>query len=89
MPASTTTPSPSCPPPASGDAGAAPDIVETMTSTPAFPENEDLDELESKTEEELVAPEEKHFERLSEPRPTDGIGTEKWDEPASDEELDD
>lgn len=59
------------------------------SNSPHVPENEDLEELESETEDELVSPEEKTFEEVSAPHPTDGIGSEKWDRPASEETLED
>jgi hypothetical protein len=51
------------------------------------PENAALEELESETEDELISPEEDVFQVFSDPHPTDGIGSEKWDRPADQETL--
>jgi hypothetical protein len=56
-------------------------------TTPDQPENADLEELESESPEELVSPEEGVFQEVSDPHPTDGIGSEEWNRPASDETL--
>ncbi|MEN2740064.1 hypothetical protein ABCS02_19885 [Microbacterium sp. X-17] len=56
---------------------------------PHVPENEPLEELESKTADELITPEEDVFRRFSDPRPTDAIGSEGGDRPVDEEKLDD
>lgn len=70
-----------------------------MTSTPdaaAGPDGEDLaalrteiDDLRAIPEEELVSPAPSSIaERELTPAPTDAVGTEQWDEPVSEESLD-
>lgn len=49
-----------------------------MTSTPHVPEDDDLDQLESESEDELVTPEEGALQDLLRPEPTDPIGSETW-----------
>lgn len=70
-----------------------------MTSTPETPAHdgsdlaalrEEIDELKAIPEEELLNPLPSIVEeREPTPRPTDAIGSEKWDRPASEETLDD
>lgn len=67
-----------------------------MTSTPDTPNGEDLaalrkdiDELMAIPEEELVSPTPGGLRDAEPtPNPTDAIGSEKWDRPASEESLD-
>lgn len=68
-----------------------------MTSTPETPEHDgsdlaelrdEIDALQAIPHEEVVNPLPKAVEeREPKPKPTDGIGTEKWDEPADEETL--
>ncbi|SDH05747.1 hypothetical protein [Microbacterium pygmaeum] len=66
-----------------------------MTSIPDAPDGEDLaalreeiDRLKAIPEEELVDPTPASLKgRELEPEPTDAIGSEKWDRPASEESL--
>lgn len=68
-----------------------------MTSTPDTPDHdgsdladlrEEIDALKAIPHEEVVSPLPKVVEeREPTPHPTDGIGTEEWDEPADDETL--
>ncbi|MET0297575.1 MAG: hypothetical protein ABW024_09250 [Microbacterium sp.] len=69
-----------------------------MTSTPETPNldgsdlaelREEIDALKAIPEEELLNPLPTAVEeRELVPEPTDAIGSEKWDEPAADESLD-
>ncbi|GAB2854218.1 hypothetical protein ACFQ0P_12365 [Microbacterium insulae] len=68
-----------------------------MTSTPETPAHDgsdlaalraEIDELKSIPQEELLNPLPSGVEeREPAPRPTDAIGSEKWDRPASEETL--
>jgi hypothetical protein len=67
-----------------------------MVSTPEAPHDgsdlaalrKEIDELKAIPEEELISPVPTGVEEEEPaPRPTDGIGTEKWDRPASEETL--
>ncbi len=68
-----------------------------MTSTPETPEHdgadlaelrEEIDELKAIPAEELVNPVPSTVEEAEPvPHPTDAVGSEKWDEPAADETL--
>lgn len=68
-----------------------------MTSTPETPAHDgsdlaalraEIDELKSIPQEELLNPLPSDVEeRDPAPRPTDAIGSEKWDRPASEETL--
>lgn len=54
-----------------------------MTSTPGTPTpdgDDELEQLESESEDELVAPEEGILQRELRPEPTDPIGSEEWDD---------
>ncbi|MFI8593434.1 hypothetical protein ACIGCK_03260 [Microbacterium sp. NPDC078428] len=54
-----------------------------MTSTPGIPTpdgDDELEQLESESEDELVAPEESILQRELRPEPTDPIGSEEWDD---------
>ncbi len=69
-----------------------------MTSTPDVPHGEDLaalraeiDALQAIPADELIDPSPASLvgrERQLDAEPTDAIGSEKWDRPASDESLD-
>jgi hypothetical protein len=61
----------------------------SATPPPHVPENKPLEELESKSIDELVSPEVDVFAAFTDPHPTDGIGSEKWDRPADQETLED
>jgi hypothetical protein len=68
-----------------------------MTSTPDSPAHDgsdlaalraEIDELKAIPEEELIEPLPASVEeRRPTPTPSDAIGSEKWDEPAEDESL--
>lgn len=68
-------------------------------STPDTPEHdgadleqirEEIDALQEKSTDELISPEPSTLlENEPTPEPTDAIGSEKWDEPADEETLDD
>lgn len=70
-----------------------------MTSTPDHPEHdgsdlaelrEEIDALKAIPHEEIVNPTPHAVEeREPTPRPTDAIGSEKWDRPADEETLED
>ncbi len=69
-----------------------------MTSTPETPEHDgsdlaelraEIDALKAIPEEDLLSPTPPFIEELEpEATPTDAIGSEKWDLPASEESLD-
>jgi len=69
-----------------------------MTATPGTPAHdgsdlaelrEEIDALKAIPHEEVVNPMPKNIEdREPTPRPTDALGTEKWDRPADEESLD-
>lgn len=67
-----------------------------MNSTPGVPDGEDLAELRKEIDELMAIPEEQLISPMPSdllhaeptPHPTDAPGTEKWDEPASEESLD-
>lgn len=64
-----------------------------MNSTPDAPDGEDLAELRKEIDELMAIPEEQLISPPllavePTPHPTDAPGTEKWDEPASEESLD-
>jgi hypothetical protein len=67
-----------------------------MTSTPENPADgadlaelrEEIDELKAVPENELISPTPRDVQDVDPvPHPTDAIGSEKWDRPASDETL--
>ncbi|MDX2375777.1 hypothetical protein M4I32_03070 [Microbacterium sp. LRZ72] len=54
-----------------------------MTTTPGNPDprgDDELEKLESESEDELLTPEETLFEDELKPEPTDAIGSVDWDE---------
>jgi hypothetical protein len=54
-----------------------------MTSTPETPDplrNDALEDLKKQDVDKLIAPDEVVFQHISDPEPTDAIGSEEWDD---------